>query len=115
MTVSNWSMAHFWKVTGWQDRTFDEVPVRLSPAVAMGDVMQILRDVQREGRELDARYPGRPLRLTNRNPFPGIVLFPWVADLEVAAFVWSRRVRAAVDCLTGRMDLELGYDDDGWD
>lgn len=50
-----------------------------------------------------------------RNPMPAMTLFPRVERLEAAAHTWSRRVRAAVDCLTGRMDLTLGYDDDGWD
>lgn len=50
-----------------------------------------------------------------RNPMPPMTLFPRVERLEAAAHTWSRRVRAAIDCLTGRMDLTLGYDDDGWD
>lgn len=83
----------FWKVAGWQDRTL----------ASLGDP-----DAPRRPVLWDCP---RPIR----NPMPPMTLFPRVERLEAAAHTWSRRIRAAVDCLTGRMDLELGYDDDGWD
>lgn len=82
----------------------------------------IQRAVAAEMTRIEQDYAADALRYAfgswprpNRNPMPTIVLFPRVERLEVAARDWTRRIRAAIDCLTGRMDLELGYDDDGWD
>lgn len=89
--MTNWSMAHFWKLTGWQDRTLDS-----------------LYDPVYRGPLWDAP---RPIR----NPMPAMTLFPRVERLEAAARVARMRLHAALDALTGRMDLEPGYGPKGWD
>lgn len=115
------------RLTGLQAILDDARPTYLNPPPVPGPFTRMLEDAATAAHwdcaiDVSRQVWGDGHPMPRDRVFPRMVLFPRF-DAAVAAARrhtrWARtarrRLHAAFDALTGRMDLEFAYGDQGWD